>query len=52
MIKRGNRNPNPRQDFLTDIGQFMQTWREKYGKREIILMADTNEYMGDKGALH
>ena len=52
MIKRGGKNPNPRQAFLTDIGQFMRTWREKDRKREIILMADMNEYIGDKGALH
>ena len=52
MIKRGDMNPNPRQAFLKDIGQFMQTWREKYWKRKIILMADMNEYMEDKGALH
>ena len=30
----------------------MSDWRDKYGKRKIILMVDLNEYIGDKGALY
>lgn len=50
-MKQGVTHPNPRKYFLTDIGQFIQTWRKNSKKHEVILMSDMNEYTGDMGEL-
>lgn len=52
MIKGGVTNPDPKQTFLTDLGQYTNNWRGKDEKREIVLMTDLNTYIRDKGALY
>ena len=51
LLKRGVKNPNPKQVFLKDIGKFINNWRAKGPSNEVILMADMNEYVGDKRGL-
>ena len=50
-MKQGVTHPNPRKYFLTDIGQFIQTWRKNSKKHEVILMSDMNENTGVIGDL-
>ena len=52
LLKRGVKKPDPKQAFLCDLGKFIRKWREQEDNREIILMADMNEYTGDKGSLY
>ena len=49
LLKRGMKNPNPKQAFLKDIANFINNWRVKGPFNEVILMADMNEAIGDKG---
>ena len=51
LLKRGVLNLNPKKAFLKDIRKFIIQWREKGVSNEVILMADMNEYIGDKGEL-
>ena len=49
---RGVKNPNPKKRFLEDLALMITSWRKNKEDGEIILMADINEFIGDKKALH
>ena len=51
LMLRGVKNPNPKKRFLEDLATMITSWRNSAGG-EIILMADMNEFIGDKKALH
>ena len=46
---RGVKNPNPKKRFLTDLVTMIKTWCEIKVKRDITLLADLNEYIGENG---
>ena len=52
LMLRGVKNPNPKKRFLEDLALMITSWRKNVVGGEIILMADMNEFIGDKTALH
>lgn len=45
---RGKRLHNPEKKILKDLAMMIKTWRDNTVDCDIILMADMNEFMGDK----
>ena len=51
MLK-GIKHPNPKKRFLVDLSTMIKNWREDKNNCDIVLMADMNEYIGDKKDLY
>jgi len=49
---RGVMKPNPKKRFLEDLLTMITNWRLNKENCDIILMADMNEFRGEKQALH
>jgi len=52
LMIRGVKNHNPKKRFLEDLALMITSWRNNSVGGEIILMADMNEFIGGKKALH
>jgi len=52
LMIRGVNNPNPKKRFLQDLTSMINAWRDNKVNRDIILMADMNEFIEERKDLH
>lgn len=52
LMLRGEKNHNPKKRFLEALETMIKTWRDNTVNCDIILMADMDEFIGNKRDLH
>ena len=52
LMLHGVNKHNPKKRFLQDLTSMINAWRDNKVNRDVILMADMNEFIGDRKDLH